>query len=569
MKKQTRRDFIGTLGAGAAAAGTTSMFRGCSGIDTPSMGERRPNVIFIMTDDQGYGDLGVHGNDKINTPNLDRFSRESTELTQFYVCPVCSPTRACLMTGRYNYRTGVIDTYLGRSMMHPDEVTIAEMLKDAGYETGIFGKWHLGDTYPLRPNEKGFSESLVHNGGGMCQPSDWPGNTYFDPMLKHNNEWKEYEGYCTDIFTDAAIRFIEDNRNKPFFVYLPTNAPHTPLQIADEYVKPYLDMGLDETTAKVYGMVTNIDDNVGKLLTRLHELGLDENTIVMFITDNGPQQQRYTAGLRGRKGSVYDGGIRVPCYVRWPGVTEAGKKIDRIAAHIDFLPTILEACGVEKPAEVALDGKSLIPLIKGEKTGWFDRSLYFQWHRGDEPELYRACAARTQKFKLVNGDELYDMEKDPGEQHNIAADNPQVVAEMRSGYEEWFRDVSSTRGYFPPRIQLGTPFENPVRLTRQDWRGAKDRNGREGWSDAHVGFWEIQVTQSAEYEISLLFPSMKEAGEAKFRLGNAELNRSLKKGDASCTFDAVSLESGEGRIEAWVTSGGISSGVMFVDVKKI
>jgi len=307
MNALNRRTF-GKL-AGASALMTSAAFNG-------QTQNQQPNVILVITDDQGYGDLGVHGNQEIQTPNLDSFATESVHFKNFYVCPVCAPTRASLMTGRYNYRTGVVDTYLGRAMMFGDEVTLAHSLGEAGYKTGIFGKWHLGDNYPMRPDDQGFQEALVHKGGGIGQPSDPPGNTYFDPVLYHNGRDKKYEGYCTDIFTNATIDFIEKNRNQPFFAYLSTNAPHTPLQIHDKYVQPYLDKGLDETTAKVYGMITNLDENMGRLLSRLDELDLSENTIVIFMTDNGAQQSRYNAGLRGRKGTVYEGGIRVPFYIR-------------------------------------------------------------------------------------------------------------------------------------------------------------------------------------------------------------------------------------------------------------
>ncbi len=559
MNGQTRRDFLKTAGAGAASLGIMSALGGC-GTDGV---QRRPNVILVITDDQGYGDLGVHGNDMIQTPNLDLFAEESVNLSQFYVCPVCAPTRACLMTGRYNYRTGVVDTYLGRAMMYPDEITMAEIFRTAGYRTAIFGKWHLGDNYPMRPPEQGFEESVVHNGGGLCQPSDWPGNTYFNPMLKHNNEWKEYEGYCTDIFFRQALRYIETHRDEPFFVYIPTNAPHTPLQIADEYVKPYLDKGLDETTAKVYGMVANIDENFGTLMARLSELGLEENTIVIFLTDNGPQQERYTAGLRGRKGTVYEGGIRVPFYMRWKGVLRAGMVNDRIAAHIDVLPTLMEMCGIDAPGEVRMDGESVLPLLEGHDESWPDRTLFFQWHRGDEPELFRSSAARNQKYKLVNGSELYDIEDDPQERNNIAGDNPEIVAELRMRYQEWFRDVSSTRGYDPPRIYIGTPHENPVTLTRQDWRGAQ------GWSDDDLGFWEVNITEAGAYDIQLRFTELHYPASAHFRFGDLHREQKLKRGDTFYTFESAELPTGEGKLEAWLEFEGKSVGVLYADVRKL
>src|SRR5262249_20618750 len=312
----------------------------------------RPNVILIVTDDQGYGDLGCHGNPIIRTPNIDAFAKQSVELTHFHVCPVCSPTRASLLTGRYNYRTGVVDTYLGRSMMRPTEVTLAELLRNAGYRTGIFGKWHLGDCYPMRAIDKGFQEALVCKGGGVGQPSDPPGNRYFDPVLFRDGKAEKCHGYCSDIFTDEAIKFVEKSADKPFFLYLAFNAPHEPLQVVDKLVEPYRKMDLSpaafpkiglpvtdpaakEQTARVYAMVENIETNAGKLFKLLDDKNLTKNTIVVFMTDNGPAHGLFNAGLHGRKGSVYDGGIRVPFFVRWPGQLPASTKLDYPAAHID------------------------------------------------------------------------------------------------------------------------------------------------------------------------------------------------------------------------------------------
>ena len=331
------------------------------GAQTP----RRPNIILVLADDQGYGDVGIHGNEKIRTPNLDRFAKEGSEFTRFYVSPVCAPTRASLMTGRYYYRSGVLQTYRGGAMMHGDETTLAEMLKGAGYRTGIFGKWHLGDSYPMRPTDQGFDETLVHKAGGITQPPDQP-NSYFDPLLWQNNKPVRGKGYCTDIFFDAALHFIEQNREKPFFTYIATNAPHTPLEVSDQAVAPYRAMGLDDTTARIYGMVENIDKNFGRLLAKLDELGLRRNTVVIFLTDNGPQQQRYTAGLRDRKASVYEGGIRAISLWQWPAAFPQPRKIGRMAAHIDVAATLLEMTGTQPLASRTLDGKSLLPLLKGE-----------------------------------------------------------------------------------------------------------------------------------------------------------------------------------------------------------
>jgi len=535
--------------------------------------QRRPNVLLILTDDQGYGDVGCHGNDKLKTPNLDRLAAEGVEFTHFYVSPVCAPTRSSLMTGRYNYRTGAIDTYLGRAMMHPDEVTLAELLGPAGYRTGIFGKWHLGDNYPLRPNDQGFQEALVLRGGGLCQPSDPPGgNSYTNPILEHNGREVKTQGYCTDVYTDAALKFIEESRERPWFVYHATNAPHIPLQVPDRYVEPYRKLGISENTARVYGMVANVDENVGRLLAKLKELGLEENTIVIFMTDNGPcpatrergQPIRFNGGLRDGKCTVYDGGIRVPFFIRWPGKLQAGRKIETVAAHIDVLPTLLDACGVAKPADLELDGLDFLPLLLGRAGDWPDRTIYIQWHRGDAPVLYRSCMARGPRYKLVDGKELYDMAADPGEQHDIAAEHPDIVAAMRKGYEEWFRDVSATRGYDPPRIVLGTPHENPTRLTRQDWRGP-----RAGWDASSLGHWEVRVGQACRYEVTLLFARAAGAAQAHFQLGKVSLDKPLAAGATSCSFESVPLDAGDGRLEAWIEQGGKTVGVRYVEVKRM
>jgi len=336
----------------------------------------RPNVILMMTDDQGYGDFGFVGNPVVKTPHLDAMAGRSARMTQFYVSPVCTPTRACLMTGRYNYRTRAIDTYLGRAMMDTAEVTIAELLRGAGYTTGQFGKWHLGDNYPMRPSDQGFDEVLCHRGGGIGQPSDPIGGEgkYTDPILFHNNEQVSMQGYCTDIYFDAAFDFMRKSveEDKNFFAYIATNAPHGPFHdVPEELRKMYMDMNLrsgmapgasekayekaKDTMARIYAMETNIDQNVGRLFEKLKELGIYEDTLVLFLVDNGPNGNRFVGPFRGRKGQVVDGGIRSPLLAHWPAQLEAGQNSDRVAAHIDLLPTILDACGFAKPKELNLD----------------------------------------------------------------------------------------------------------------------------------------------------------------------------------------------------------------------
>ncbi len=567
MDKPNRRQFLTAAGKVMASAGLAAAVSRSGRKAHAASSADRPNVILIMTDDQGYGDLGCHGNPHIRTPNLDRLHDESARVDQFYVCPVCAPTRASLMTGRYNYRTGAIDTYRGRALMYPDETTVAEVLSQAGYATGIFGKWHLGDNYPLRPMDQGFQESLVHQGGGIGQPSNPPGNDYYNPYLLHDGELKQYEGYCTDIFTNAAIDFIDRHRNDPFFVYLPTNAPHSPLTINDDLVEPYRAMGLDDETAKAYAMITNIDENVGRLLQKLDDTGLAENTMVIFLTDNGPQGTkdgvRWNADLRGAKGSVYEGGIRVPFFVRWPKHLKAGRVVDRIGAHIDVMPTILDACGLGVPDYMRVDGRSLLPLLEEKSVTWTDRPLFFQWHRGDTPEPYNGCAVRTQQYKLVNGVELYDIAADPYEKRNIAADHPDIVARMRHQYEEWFEDVVGIRAAVPPRIVIGSHEENPVILTIQDQREGND----EGYG--YGGYWLVEVDRPGQYEVTLRFDDKAFPGQAHFTLGGVRLTHPLQEGEQAVTFPAAYIPDGPATVRGWVTAPGKNRGASYVEVRRI
>jgi len=536
----SRRTFLAAGGAAAA----------CEALAAKR--QRRPNVILFVSDDQGFGDLSRHGNAVLRTPNLDRIAQEGAEFTQFHVNPVCSPTRASLLTGRYYYRTGVVDTYLGRSMMFNDEVTIAEVLQKAGYQTGIFGKWHLGDHYPLRPMEQGFAEVLVHEGGGIGQPSDPPdGNSYFNPKLMHNGKPEQREGYCTDVFFNAAMEFISQNKDRPFFTYLATNAPHVPLQVDESYVAPFREKGLDETTAKTYGMLANLDENTGRLLAHLKKEGLEENTFLIFMSDNGPTPARFNCGMRGLKGSVYEGGLRVPFFVRWPSAVRPGVKIDRLAAHIDVFPTLLEACGVElASSEHKIDGTSLYPLLQRPDAMWRDRTIYFQWHRGERGELYNNCAARTQRYKLVDGKELYDLQEDPAESRNLAAEQPDRVRQMRAGYEAWFRDVAATRNFDVPRIYLGTKFENPVLLTRQDWRGP-----HASWEAGGQGYWEVDVREGGAYECTLLFPALTESGRAWVSVGVSRAEANVAQGAKSVAVRLSGVAKGPSRVEAAVTLG--------------
>jgi arylsulfatase len=413
----------------------------------------RPNLILVMTDDQGYGELGCHGNPILRTPNLDRLHRESVRFTDFHVSPTCSPTRCSIMTGRHEFRSGVTHTILERERMSLKATTIAQVLKSAGYTTAIFGKWHLGDEAPYQPNRRGFDEVFIHGAGGIGQTypgscGDAPGNTYFDPAILHNGTFVKTKGFCTDVFFAQALRWIGEKRTEkdPFFVYLTPNAPHGPYVCPEKYARLYEGKGLNANAVAYYGMITNIDDNMGTLLAQLKEWDLERNTLVLFMTDNGHAiGTLYNAGMRAAKGSPYQGGTRVPSFWRWPGVLPSGVDVDKLAAHIDLFPTFAELAGAKVPDTVKLDGRSLVPLLKDTKSDWPDRYLFVhvgRWEKGKAAESkYDRCAVRNSRFRLVNNTELHDIKADPGETKNVIAEHPEVVAAMRAAYDQWWSEI--------------------------------------------------------------------------------------------------------------------------------
>jgi arylsulfatase A-like enzyme len=517
-----------------------------------SQAETRPNVILIITDDQGYGDLGFTGNPHIKTPVIDRFASESIRFNEFYVSPVCAPTRSSLMTGRYSLRTGVRDTYNGGATMATSEITIAEMLKSAGYNTGIFGKWHLGDNYPSRPNDQGFDESVIHLSGGMGQVGDFTtwfqgDSSYFNPVLWHNGKQEKYDGYCTDIFAEQAIGFIEKNWQSPFFCYLSFNAPHTPLQVPDEYYQRYKNIdpaaGFEkdgrpfpamtdkdkEDARKVYAMVSCIDDNLGKLFKKLDELKIADNTLVIFMTDNGPQQRRYVAGMRGLKGSVYRGGVRVPFYLRYPAKYAVSKDIETTSAHIDILPTLAEICNVELPTDRVIDGKSLVPLLNGNTDDWTDRSLFFYWTRR-YPELYNNISLQKGNYKLVgqtsyNAEisdfELFEIKQDPFEQKNLVSEKTEIAKTLKSELDKMYQELISSENIVnQPRIMIGNKSENPVFLNRNDADGERGIWGQE----EIYGKWHVTIKEG-RYNLKFKFVQPVAAGGRMYLETGAVVNQ--------------------------------------------
>lgn len=546
-----------------------------------------PNVLVVVMDDLAYGDLACHGNPYVRTPRLDALHGESTRLTRYSSGPMCTPARASLLTGRYHQRTRAYDTFCGRSMLDPTERTLAQVLRDAGYRTGCFGKWHLGDAYPMRAMDLGFDETLVHGAGGIGQAGDhrenhWrEGESYFGPVLSRNGEAVRTEGYCTDEFVDASVKFVTE-ADRPWFCYLATNAPHTPLEVPERWVEPYRSMdGLGEVHARLYGMVENIDWNVGRLLDAVDPA----TTLVLYTSDHGPcpsardftlppdGQVRWNAGLRGEKGSLYDGAVKVPSFWRLPGTIPAGVDLDVIASPIDVLPTVAAACGIDPPDGV--DGIDLLPTLT---TGApVERTLFLQWHRGNTQERYRNYAVVRGPHKLHRpvpeaADELYDLTADPGEATDLAAAHPDVVAELRAAYDAWFDDVSTTRpdNWAPPRIVLGVV---PVTLSRQDWRiedGLADMGELAGWMATTKGWWEVAVPAPATAAVEVRLDPFSWSHPSFFatvhlRVGDRTYEQPWVLQVTKFDF-TVELPAGDTTVEAWAEGASGRQSALYVDV---
>ena len=532
---------------------------------------KTPNVIIIMTDDQGFGDLGINQNPNIITPNIDKFANKSIQFNNFFVSPVCAPTRSSLMTGRYSLRTGVRDTYNGGAIMSNNETTIAEILREANYATGIFGKWHLGDNYPFRPSEQGFDESLIHLAGGIGQVGDFTnyfkGDTsYFDPILWKNNKQNQYEGYCSDIFAENAIEFIEKNKNNSFFCYLSFNAPHTPLQVPEKYYNMYKDLNPElgfsddlsdfrmnekdkKDARKIYGMVTNIDDNIGKVINKLKELKIEEETIIIFMTDNGPQQIRYNSSMKGRKGTVYNGGIRVPFYIQYSEKFKESKVINKMSAHIDVLPTILELCNLNVPNDRKIDGQSLVPLINSKSTN--DRFLFSYWTRRF-PEKYINMSIQNDNYKLVgNNDfdskieefELYDLVEDPNENNNIISQNIETAISFKKEMDNSIDDLLKSKNIKnPPRIIIGSKFENPTILNRNDASGER---GVWAQNDIYT-FWKVNFKKGI-YDFKFKFKdSIANKGTLFTEINNRVYSKKIDKAiNNTLEMNNISIDNSE------------------------
>ena len=545
-----------------------------------------PNIILMITDDQGYGDFGVTGNHLIKTPNIDAMAARSFEMTRFYVNAVCSPTRASLMTGRNSYRTGVTDTFKGRSTMRTEEFTMAEMLKTKGYSTGLFGKWHLGDNYQYRPMDQGFDESLYHLGGGLGQPADPIENKrrYTDPVLFKNGIKHPIKGYCCDAYYEEAIKWFseEKKKGKPFFAYIATNTPHSPLHDVPEKWYNYYkskDLGKknfkqdkghaitgkdnNDRTARIYAMVSNIDDNVGKIFKALDKLNITKDTIVIYMSDNGPDGYRYVGGFKGKKSMSTEGGLRTPFWIQWPDRFKAGAKSDLVTAHLDIMPTIAEITGAKMLSDREIDGRSILPTLSGKSQRWNDRKIILQNHRGTQPQRFINSAVISQNWKMetdIKGNmALFNMKNDPYATENVIDSTPEVKKQFVDYYDTWLKKLDSEypNMWSPLPIKIGSGHEPEAFLTRQEMR----ISDKASWSKKNAnGEWHLEITKAAKYEIR--FQLLEDAKNVKAELiinGNVLQTKEFVN-EKVMSFDKQALQSGKAILQIKVNVNGKEAG---------
>jgi len=482
----------------------------CSQPAMAATSARRPNIVVILADDQGWGDLSVNGNPNLTTPNIDSLAKTGAIFDRFYVCPVCSPTRAEFLTGRYHPRGGVRDVSRGGERLDLDENTIADTFKAAGYATGAFGKWHNGTQWPYHPNARGFDEYYGFTSG------HW--GSYFDPPLDRNGQPVQGKGFIIDDLTDHALQFIERNKERPFFCYVPGNTPHSPMQVPERFWQKFAKADLKlrsrdpkqedvDFTRAALAMCENIDWNVGRILRRLDELKLADHTIVVYFSDNGPNSWRWNGGMKGRKGSTDEGGVRSPFLIRWPGHIPAGTRVPQIAGAIDLLPTLADFAGIPVASPKPLDGVSLKPLLLGTAKDWPDRMIFTHWTG--------KISVRTQRYRLDSAGKLFDMQADPGQDRDVAKEQPEMAARLSKAVGDWRKevlpDLKSDDRPFPvghpqfPLTQLpardGVPHGGVQRSAAapncsffQNWTNPEDRIT-----------WEIEVATAGRYEAVIYY----------------------------------------------------------------
>lgn len=574
----------------------------------------KPNVILLMVDDAGYGDIACHGNPYIQTPNIDALYAKSTRLTDYHVSPTCAPTRAAIMTGHHNLRTGVFFTIKGRSLILERETTMADIFKQNGYSTGMFGKWHLGDNYPFRPQDKGFDEVLMHDGGGVGQTMDYWDNDYFDDMYKHNGKLEQHKGYCTDVWFENAKNFISENKDQPFFCYLSTNAAHSPYHVADKYSDPYKE-NENIYNASFYGMIANIDENLGKLVEYLKSIHLMDNTILIYTADNGSAAgckteghrldgfiaKGFNSGMRGLKASMYEGGHRVPFFIHWKdGKINVGKDINELTAHYDVLPTLIDLCDLKVDPAIEFDGTSMVPLMNGDNKDFKDRIVYVNTQFSTDPVPWKRTALMHQNWRLVEGTELYDLSTDPEQRTNVADKYPEKMTAYKAAYDKWWAEISPTFEDKPYFI-VGDKAENPTTLHCHDWH-SEDFTP---WAQRHIrsgyvnnGFWRVNVAESGTYTLKLrrwpkeshltlgaeapIRPALEgtsvEASkkgvalnitESRIKIQDIEISKDVDL-DAEYIEYTVELEKGKTHLQTWFTlDDGVEIGAYYVEVEKV
>lgn len=503
----------------------------------------RPNVIVIVTDDQGYGDLAYHGNPIVKTPHLDEFAKQSLELTNFHVGTTCAPTRAGIMTGRNANRNNAWHTIAGCSILLEDEEIIPQVFQRNGYQTSMFGKWHLGDNYPFRPHDRGFQEAFYHGGGGVQQTPDYWNNDYFDDTYFRNGVPEKTKGYCTDVWFDEAIAYTKKQKEEPFFMYLALNAAHGPFNVPEKYEQMYADAPLTDIQKRFYGMVSNIDDNFGRLVSHLKETNEFDNTIVIFTTDNGTARGitkvkdseeflGYNAGLRGTKGSHYDGGHKVPFFISWPdgGIQQKAKSND-LVAHVDLLPTLAGLVDIPFTAKKQLDGKNMVATLRGEETDTA-RMLVIDTQRNQLPEKGRNPSVMQAEWRLVNGVELYNTLDDPGQENDISEEYPERVKSLQAFYDDWWASIQPDIRY--AEIPIGDKAANPVLITNHDmhtsnnlpWNQVQVRKGEAN----PEGYYSIKIVEDGAYQFKLYRYSPE---------SELALNASAEKVDGTSFMDGL------------------------------
>lgn len=569
----------------------------------------KPNVIVILTDDQGYGDFSCYGNPILKTPNVDKLHEQSVRFTDFHVAPVCTPTRGQLMTGMDAMHNGAWSWAYGHEMVHPENKTIAEIFKENGYATAMYGKWHLGENYPYRPSDRGFDDSITMGGGGSAHQSCdyWQNDCFDDYYRETDGVWRQQKGYCTDVFFKKSIDFMarQQKAGKPFFLYLPTTAAHSPHYVADTYVEPYKGIEVTgrysaEAVADFFGMIANFDENLGRLDAFMEKSGLAKNTIVLFMTDNGGTAGVYVhnAGMRGHKSQFYEGGHRVPCFIRSPfGDLGAPRDIDTLTQVQDILPTLMALCGLTTDPQTVdkFDGRSLVGLMTGKKIA--DRKLVAQWSRLDQPQ-YGQSVVLWKKWRLVLDKELYNIGDDPGQENDVAKKFPEIVKTMKAHYAEWWKTTESVTS-ITSRIGLGGA-ENPVRLSCFDWTKKETKANvtqqQTIWAGQPAnGQWGLKVEQSGTYRFSLrrypegakgamssglperqrehhLFPACKALpiSQARLKVGSFDQTIPVTMGDKAAVFE-VKLPAGQIDLKTWLmdAQGHELCGAFYVDVERL